>query len=271
MTRANTTPPRLRAWIAALALVLTAAGLSVGATAASAETGPAPRITTAAEDCPVDAATLTWGFKESFRSYISGSIANGEWTVADGATYTTPDFGWSEGKGTYNPDGGVVQFAGSVDFTGHGGILNTTIAGPQLRFIDADTAVLLLDVSGTTQDGAAVDKQGVEFVELDLSGAVERADGALIVTDAPAVLTSAGAAAFGTYAAGEGFDPVSFTLPLDSACASPAEPTEAQTMTAEPVASGPDLVWLWILLAAVLLLLVAAAVVVILVRRRRAA
>jgi hypothetical protein len=229
----------------------------------------APRITTAAEGCPVDAATLTWGFKESFRSYISGSIANGEWTVADGATYTTPEFGWSDGKGAYDPDGGLVQFPGSVNFTGHGGILNTTIASPQLRFIDEDTAVLLLDVSGTTQDGAAVDQQDVEFVELDLAGAVERADGSLTVTDAPAVLTSAGAAAFGTYPAGEEFDPVSFTLALDPACATAVEPTEAQTMTAEPVASGADLTWLWVVLAAVLLLLVAAAVVVIVVRRGR--
>ncbi len=64
------------------------------------------KVTTAAEGCPVDDATLTWGFKETFRSYISGSIANGEWTVADGATYETPDFGWSDGTGAYDPDGG---------------------------------------------------------------------------------------------------------------------------------------------------------------------
>ncbi|CAN5338218.1 hypothetical protein BH11ACT5_BH11ACT5_08460 [soil metagenome] len=230
----------------------------------------APRIATAAEGCPVDAATLTWGFKESFRSYISGSIANGEWIVADGATYATPEFGWSGGKGAYDAEGGLVAFTGSVEFTGHGGILDTTIANPQLRFVDADTAVLVLDVSGTTQDGAAVDQQDVEFVDIDLSGALENADGTITVTAAPTVLTPAGAAAFGTYEAGEPFDAVSFTLPLDSACAAPVvEPSETATVTAEPVASGSDLTWLWILLVAVLLLIIAALVVI--VTRRRTA
>lgn len=232
----------------------------------------AARVTTAAEGCPVDAGTLTWGFKESFRSYISGSIANGEWIVSDGATYTTPEFGWSGGKGAYDAEGGLVAFTGAVEFTGHGGILDTTVANPQLRFIDADTAVLVLDVSGTTQDGATVDQQGVEFVDIDLSGAMENKDGTLTVTSAPTVLTPAGAAAFGTYEAGEPFDPVSFTLPLDAACAAPVvEPSETATVTAEPVASGSDLTWLWILIVAVLLLVIAAAVIIVTRRRRRAA
>ena len=231
----------------------------------------APRVTTAAEGCPVDAATLSWGFKESFRSYISGSIANGEWTVADGATYTTPEFGWSGGKGAYDAEGGLVAFTGSVDFTGHGGILNTVIANPELRFVDADTAVLLLDVSGTTQDGAAVDQQDVEFVDIDISGALENADCTVTVTAAPTVLTPAGAAAFGTYEAGEPFDAVSFTLPLDSACAAPViEPSETATVTAEPVSSGSDLTWVWILVVAALLLIIAAVVIVV-TRRRKAA
>ncbi len=228
-------------------------------------------MTTAAEGCPVDAGTLTWGFKESFRSYISGSIANGEWIVSDGATYATPEFGWSGGKGAYDAEGGLVAFTGAVEFTGHGGILDTTVANPQLRFIDADTAVLVLDVSGTTQDGATVDQKGVEFVDIDLSGAMENKDGTLTVTAAPTVLTPAGAAAFGTYEAGEPFDPVSFTLPLDAACAAPVvEPSEIATVTAEPVASGSDLTWLWILIVAVLLLVIAAAVIIV-TRRRRAA
>src|SRR5690606_23738697 len=42
--------------------------------------------------CTVTDAELVWGYKESFRSYISGSIAHGEWTVADGAAYETPNF-----------------------------------------------------------------------------------------------------------------------------------------------------------------------------------
>jgi len=232
----------------------------------------APKVATAAEGCPVQASSITWGFKESFRSYISGSIANGEWTVADGATYTTPDFGWSDGQGAYDADDGLVAFAGSITFTGHGGVLNTTVANPQLRFLDADTAVLLLDVSGTTQDGATVDQKAVEFVDIDLAGALEQADGTITVTDAATVLTPAGAAAFGTYPAGESFDPVSFTLTLDPSCgAIVPQPGETATVTAEPVSSGGDLAWLWILIAAVVLLALAAAAIIVVRRRRTAA
>ncbi len=231
----------------------------------------AANVTTAAVGCPVDGASITWGFKESFRSYISGSIANGEWTVADGATYATPDFGWSNGTGAYDAKGGLVAFAGSITFTGHGGVLNTTVANPQLKFIDADTAVLLLDVSGTTQDGATVSQTAVEFVDITLTGVVEQADGTVTVTGAPTTLTPAGAAAFGTYESGEAFDPISFTLPVtDCATAVESTPTGTETVTAEPTAATSDLAWLWILIAVVLLLIVAA-VIVIVVRRRRAA
>ncbi|MBX3098625.1 MAG: HtaA domain-containing protein [Salinibacterium sp.] len=208
----------------------------------------------AGDTCAVDAATMIWGFKESFRSYISGTIANGEWTVADGATYATPDFSWSAGKGSYGQQSGLVAFDGSVEFTGHGGILDTTIAHPQLRF-DGNKAMLLLDVTGTTQDGATVDSRDVEFVEIDLGGHTVYADGTITVTAAPTTLTAAGAAAFGTYPEGEAFDALSFTLPLDATCADAVAPV-----------SSP---W-WIISSVVVVLLLAAAAVVLVVRRRRA-
>lgn len=220
-------------------------------------------VTPASTGCEVQASTLTWGFKESFRSYISGSIANGEWTVADGATYETPSFGWAGGTGTYDvaTSEGLIAFAGSIDFTGHGGILNTTIANPQVRFVDSDTAMLLVDVTGTTQEGAAVSQTGVEFVELDLSGATALNDGVLTVTDAPATLTDAGSEAFGTYEAGEPFDPVNLEVSMDSTCATIAQPES-------PVAPAADLTWLWIG-GGVVVIAAIAALVAVTVRRRR--
>ena len=85
-------------------------------------------------------ASLTWGFKETFRSYISGTIANGEWTVADGATYETPDFGWADGVGSFDPSTGegTISFDGSIRFTGHGGVLDTTVSNPQLRLLGGE-------------------------------------------------------------------------------------------------------------------------------------
>jgi hypothetical protein len=228
------------------------------------------RVATAADGCPVDASSLTWGFKESFRSYISGSIANGEWTVANGATYETPDFGFADGDGAYDAESeeGLVRFEGAISFTGHGGILNTTVSNPQVRFVDGETAVLLLDVSGTTQEGAVIDQREVEFVELDLTGVVEFANDVLTVDGAPAVLLPAGAEAFGTYEAGEEFDPVFLELELDPSCAEiAAAPTE---VSAEPAsAEGPTAWWvLWLIGG---LLILALTVVVVVTVRRRAA
>ena len=45
---------------------------------------------------------LTWGFKASFRAYITSSIANGAWTESGNASYTTPNFIWRGGTGTFD-------------------------------------------------------------------------------------------------------------------------------------------------------------------------
>ena len=204
----------------------------------------------AATDCAVDDATLIWGFKESFRSYISGTIANGEWTVADGATYQTPDFGYDHGSGSYDHGSGSVAFEGAIRFTGHGGILDTTVANPTIRF-DGGTATLYLDVRGTTQEGAIVDERGVAFATMDLADHVsDSRSGDIFFQDVPATLTAAGATAFGTYESGEALDPVTVTFTTDESCTGPPAP-----------------VWLFGVLAITVVLGV---VLVILVRRWRA-
>jgi len=230
---------------------------------------------TAVEGCVVDDATMTWGFKESFRAYISGAIAKGSWTVGDGATYAVPNFGWAPGTGGFDPaaTAGTLAFAGSIAFTGHDGVLNTTVANPQLRFVDADTAYLLLDVSGTTQDGAAVDSRAVQFAEIDLAGALQNDGGAVTLTAAPATLTAAGAAAFGTYPEGEELDPVTAAFTVAADCAAPVEELASPTSTTAvetTAADEPADMW-WILWVALAVLVVAAmAVAVVVVRRRRA-
>ncbi|MFT4284755.1 MAG: HtaA domain-containing protein [Protaetiibacter sp.] len=234
------------------------------------------------EGCTVEDATLDWGFKESFRAYIDGSIANGEWTVSDGASYETPLFGWSDGTGVYDIDTarGQVDFTGAIRFTGHDGLLDTTVANPRLQFVDADTAYLLLDVAGVTmEDALAGDTEpvvvtAVPFVKLDLGGgAVElSADGTTLTgTEVPTAITAQGYAAFPNYEAGTAFDPVSFTVTVGSDCTTAIPATTDEEPTTDAVASlGPDLAWLWWALAAVLLAAVVATVVVLLVRRRRA-
>lgn len=218
--------------------------------------------------CPVDGAELDWGFKESFRAYIDGSIANGEWTAADGATYETPLFSWVTGAGGYDAESGDADlaFSGWVRFTGHGGVLDTTIANPRV-VIDGDRAVLLLDISGTTQSGEAVAQTGVEFAELDLAAAEQGGGGDLVAfTGIPATLTAAGAAAFGTYPAGEALDPVDLRITVDPACVEPVAVVDEGEAATENASATSPLPWI---IGAVVLLLLVAALVAFLVRRAR--
>ena len=218
--------------------------------------------------CPVAAAELDWGFKESFRAYLDG-VADGGWTVLDGATYETPLFGFT-GAGGYDATSGDADlaFTGSVRFTGHGGVLDTTIANPRV-VIDGDRAVLLLDITGTTQAGEPVSQPGVEFAELDLAAAEQLGGGDLIaLSGIPATLTPAGSAAFGTYGAGEALDPIDLRFTVDRACVQPvAAVDDAPRLTTAGVAEAA--VWPWVIAGLVVMLLVAAAVVLLL--RRRAA
>jgi len=180
--------------------------------------GPAAASESQAPGCDIRDATLTWGFKESFRAYIDGDIANGEWTTSDGATYETPEFSWSGGTGRYNSDtgSGFVQFSGSVRFTGHDGLLDTTFSNPVVT-LSADAGTLILDVVGPSMDGAQVDAEDVPFVELlDLELAGEDA---LVTVDAGTVLTEDGEAAFPDYQAGTEFDPVALNMPTSGECA----------------------------------------------------
>lgn len=217
--------------------------------------------------CPVDGADLTWGFKDTFRSYVSGTIANGEWTTAGGATYATPDFSWSSGVGNFDGTSGegLVGFTGSITFTGHGGILNTTVANPQVRLDGNDSAVLLLDVSGTTQDGAVIEQRGVEFATVDLSAAARTGEGSVVTfTGAPTVLLESGADAFGTYPAGEPLDPITLSFTMTPECG----PIAAENPV-EPVA-GADSSWpLW-LAGGIVVLALLSLLAVWMVRRRTA-
>jgi hypothetical protein len=233
-------------------------------------------VATTTDGCVVSGGEIVWGFKESFRSYISGTIANGEWTVSDGASYETPVFTWSGGEGTFDGEAGtgLLAFGGAVTFTGHGGILNTTISNPRVRFDDAATAVLVADVTGTTQAGDEVNALSVDFVELDLAGGslADTVEGTVAFSEVPTVLLPAGAEAFGTYEAGEAFDTINVAFVLGPDCVAPvAAAPSAPTATPEPVETGDSgALLLWIVLGLLALVAIIAAIIalILLVRRR---
>ncbi|WP_167143145.1 HtaA domain-containing protein [Canibacter zhoujuaniae] len=168
-----------------------------------------------AEHCQVTDGTLTWGVKTSFRSYISGSIANGAWEVSEGAAYETPDFIFGGGSGEGNPSDLTVgvSMPGKVQFTGHNGVLNLIISNPTVRLDGAESATLLLDVySNDTSGKEKVNAKQVEMAHIDTSKALELNSETWSINGAPATLTEAGAEAFGGYyVAGEELDPITLT------------------------------------------------------------
>ncbi len=225
---------------------------------------PAAASELQAPGCDIRDATLTWGFKESFRAYIDGDIANGEWTTGDGATYETPAFSWSAGQGRYNSGtgSGFVRFTGSVRFTGHDGLLDTTIADPVIT-LSGDTGTLILDVTGPSMDGDVIDAADVPFI--DLFGLEFSGQEALVTLDAATELTDEGEDAFPDYQAGTEFDPVELAMPTSGDCAAGFDGEDAGP--ADGGAIDPALVLFVVLVP---LTLIAVVVMIAVGRRARA-
>lgn len=184
-----------------------------------------------------------------------------------------------------------MSFTGGIRFTGHDGLLDTTLADPTLVIDQPGHAVLRLDVSGVTMDAAmagettATTSTQVPFVDIDLSGATTSVDGDTVTinaAEAPTAITAEGFAAFGNYEAGTPFDPISLQVsatcpPAQTATAGPTPTSEAQgdhadAEDAAPAASGGAGGTGWAATAAIVagLAVVAAAVAVVIARRRRA-
>jgi hypothetical protein len=175
------------------------------------------------EDCVVSSSEVSWGFKESFRAYISGAIAQGEWQVSGDVSYTIPQFSFTGGEGSLSVDrsAGEIGYEGALRFVGHGGILDTTVANPRFVLGPERTATLFFDVTGDTMDEVAVNVFDVAFATVSWAenlSEVDEAQGTWRVDDADVVLTAAGSDAFGTYPAGEILDPLSFRVTVTPGC-----------------------------------------------------
>ncbi|GAB3841443.1 hypothetical protein GCM10028800_00160 [Nesterenkonia populi] len=166
----------------------------------------------------VSGATMSWGVRESFRSYIQGGIAQGDWSLS-GTSYSGGQYVWSGGAGNFDPDAGTgtVGFAGDVRFTGHDGVLDLSISNPAIEVTGPNSAVLTADVLSTSMDGDRIDLTGVTFASI--SGSITVTGEQISASGASVTLTGAGADAFvGFYEPGETLDPISFTFPLTEEC-----------------------------------------------------
>ncbi|MFJ9132632.1 HtaA domain-containing protein [Streptomyces sp. NPDC102256] len=129
--------------------------LALAAAVAVALGAGALAVTSAsAAEAPLKDYELTWGIKQSYRSYVTG-MAAGSFTPAGGATQAADNgaFTFAGGTGTYDSDTHAVRlgFAGSLKIASklHG--FDLTLS--DVRF-DSGAAEITADVTsgGTTQD-----------------------------------------------------------------------------------------------------------------------
>ena len=168
-----------------------------------------------ASDGTIKSANLGWGVRDSFRNYVRGGIANGSWEL-NGTSYSSDAFNWSNGTGTFKNGKGSISFSGSVRFTGHHGILDTTIANPRLE-INGNSGTLYATMTSNDPSGKATNYGEVALLKVDLSGLQSSAD-AVSVNGAATTLTAEGAKAFaGFYDAGKDMAPLSFSAAINGA------------------------------------------------------
>lgn len=195
-----------------------------------------------ASDGTVKSANLGWGVRDSFRNYVRGGIANGSWEL-NGTSYSSDAFNWSNGTGTFKGGKGSISFSGSVRFTGHHGVLDTTIANPRLE-IDGNSGTLYATVTSNDPSGKATNYGEVALLKVDLSGLQSSAD-AVSVNGAATTLTTEGAKAFaGFYDAGKDMAPLSFSAAINGAKTTTKTVTETvyegegcDPVTGKPLAS----------------------------------
>ncbi|MFI1220920.1 MULTISPECIES: HtaA domain-containing protein [unclassified Streptomyces] len=184
------------------------------------------------EDAAVD-----WGVRRTFREYVTGSIGQGKWTLADGAQDGGALFRFPQGKGTYDAKKQTLDadFGGSIRFTGAHG-LDLKFAGVTVAVAQGE-GTLSADVTseGATREGVPV----ITFPAKDLAPK----EGLAVLTEVPATLTADGAKAFGSmYKAGTAMDPVSLAVAVDEKAQLPALPDlgSEPTAAAEPTKKAAD-------------------------------
>ncbi|MEU9942148.1 HtaA domain-containing protein [Streptomyces lavendulae] len=248
---------------------------------ASPQTPGAPSEAPQGQGAFADAA-VDWGVRRTFREYVTGSIGQGKWTLADGAQDGGALFRFPRGKGSYDGQKGSLDaaFAGTVHFTG--AHLDLTLGKVGVK-VENGKGVLTADV---TTGGET--KGAVALVAFDAKGL--KTEGKLAtLTEAPATLTEGGAQAFHSmYRPGTEMDPVSLSVALDAgttlpalpdlgstAAPSPAPPAASASAPASPgpaaAAERSSSAGAYLGLAAAAVLVLAGAGTFLVLRRRRAA
>lgn len=223
------------ALLACFSLLLPGVGaLGIGAAAAEGEAGTDTQCSDDENLLLAADQNLEWGLRESFRKYVVGGIAQGEITTADGATFDGETFSFPVVDGTYDraAQTGTMNFAGTMHFTGHNGMLDTTISNPVVEITSPTTAKLWANVISADIGKDPVDYGKVHFADVTLD---TNSYGAPILSLAgqKVLLTEAGSKAFaGFYSAGEALDPIKADVSMID-----PEPCTTEVTTVAPTAT----------------------------------
>ncbi|WP_137989602.1 HtaA domain-containing protein [Streptomyces vilmorinianum] len=188
------------------------------AAAPTATKSPEPSASSPAASGTFRDAAVDWGVRRTFREYVTGSVAQGKWTLSGGAQDGGALFRFPQGKGTYDPRKQTLAatFAGTVRFTG----THIDLAlGAVAVEVTGGKGTLSADVTsgGTTEKAVPL----ITFAAGDFAPR----NGLAALTEAPATLTEGGAKAFGgMYKAGTEMDPVSLAVAVDAKAQLPALP-----------------------------------------------
>lgn len=222
-----------------------------------------------ASDEEFDGATFDWGVRRTFREFVVGDIAQGQWQVSDGAQDGGAVFRFVDGKGELTEDALEAQFTGTLTFTGND--LDLAITDPAVLIEDGEGVITatVVDAGEPTED--------VELVTFE-TGDLEPEDGLLWLSEVPAVLTEDGSKALADfYPAGTEMDPISVAVPMADGVELPPLPDIGEdpvdAVAPEPVAdnasdddaSSP---FVWIVIG-VIVAAAATGLVIWLLRRRK--
>ncbi|BCM66518.1 hypothetical protein CFC35_28465 [Streptomyces sp. FBKL.4005] len=199
------------------------------AVAVTVGSGTLTATSASAADLPLTGYRLTWGIKQSYRSYVTG-MAQGTFTAADGASQAADngEFTFTDGQGSYDSTRHTLRLAFRGTLTIESRTHGFTRVLSDLRY-DSAAGVLTADL---VADGGA-EQQDVPLAKVAAPTGPEMTGLATtLTTEAGAFLGSA------SYAGAAG-DPVSVAKPKPTPAPTPSKtptktPAPKPTRTATP-------------------------------------
>lgn len=197
---------------------------------------------------------MDWGFKDSFRSYVTGPIASGEISTSGGAENHGDYFTFPDASGAFDADAGDIEadFTGDVNFYGHSGSLDVTFTDLSLVGDSSGLQIYTNGVPIAVVDASTADASGDQLV-------VDNASTTLTAEGAELMVADVDGDEVRFYEPGDELDPVSVALAFDESVNLPPSGNDRLPVT------GSTLTWA---LAGGAALLVAGSLALVVTRRR---